>query len=173
MAKYKKKVVVFLAAVTLCGGALVLCRAQSAPAERAKPLFDSTGSLFAKDPNLLTKPPDNLNTRELFFKMMLAVLLVIVLGVAAVYTSKKLLPKITNLSGREIHVIETVHLGPRKAVHLLKIGNQRLLIGSTSECITKLADVTAAPEHNKTHLASSDVFSEMDLPSQQTDNMRI
>jgi len=50
--------------------------------------------------------------------------------------------RITNLPGRQIRIIETLRLGPRKAVHLLKIGNQRLLISSTGESITKLADLT-------------------------------
>ncbi len=91
--------------------------------------------------------------------MMVSVLLVITLGAAAVYASKKLLPKITSAPGREIHVIETVHLGPRKSLHLLKIGNQRILIGSTNETITKLADM--------------DDFSSMDVPSDQVENLRI
>ncbi|UCF42304.1 MAG: flagellar biosynthetic protein FliO [Planctomycetota bacterium] len=160
MARYKKKIVAFLAAVALCGGVLVVCHAQSAPAEAAKPSFENPNPIFAKDPNLITKGPDSLDTRELFFKLMVSVLLVIALGVAAIYASKRLLPKITNLPGRKIHVIETVHLGPRKSVHLVKIGNQRILIGSTNESITKLADI-------------NDAFSEIDLPSQQIDNLRI
>ena len=89
--------------------------------------------------------------------MMLSVLLVVALGAGVIYISKKFLPKITNLPGKQIRIIETVHLGPRKAVHLIEIGNQRFLIGSTSEGITKLADVTYA-------------FSEMDLSAQETDN---
>jgi flagellar biogenesis protein FliO len=48
------------------------------------------------------------------------------------------------LPGKQIHVLETTHLGPRKAVHLVKIGEQQLLIGSTNESITTLADVTGA-----------------------------
>ena len=75
---------------------------------------------------------------------MLSVLLVAVLGAAAIYASRKLLPRITNLPGKKIRIVETVHLGPRKALHLVEIGDQRLLIGSTNESITKLADVTAA-----------------------------
>lgn len=146
VAAYKKKIVAFLVVVALGSGALVLYSAQSTTTGPAKPLFDNSTSLFANDPNLSDKPPGSFDTRELFFKMMLAVLLVILLGVAAVYISKKLLPRITNLSGKEIRIIETVHLGPHRAVHLLKIGNQRLLIGSTGESITKLADVTAPPQ---------------------------
>ncbi len=142
MAAYKKKIVAVLVAVALGGGALVLCPAQSTTARPAKPSFDNSSSLFTNDPNLSVGSAGSLNTRELFFKMMFAVLLVVVLGVAAIYISKKFLPRIANLPGKKIRVIETVHLGPRKAVHLLKIGNQRFLIGSTSESITKLADVT-------------------------------
>ncbi|NQT03593.1 MAG: flagellar biosynthetic protein FliO, partial [Planctomycetes bacterium] len=48
----------------------------------------------------------------------------------------------TNLSGKEIRIAETVHLGPRKAVHLLEVGGRRFLIGSTNENITRLADLT-------------------------------
>ena len=101
-----------------------------------------TDSLFANDPNFANRAGDKLGIGELSYKMLISVLLVVVLGAAAIYVSKKLLPRITNLPGKEIRLVETVHLGPRKAVHLLKIGNQKLLIGSTSERITKLADVT-------------------------------
>ena len=81
---------------------------------------------------------------ELFFKMMLSVLLVAALGAAAIYVSRKLLPRLTNLPGKQIHILETAHLGPRKAVHLIKIGEQQLLIGSTNERITTLAHVADA-----------------------------
>ena len=128
----------------MVGGALVLCKAQSSTVGPTKPLPGNPGSLFAEDPNLLIEPSDDLGTRELFYKMMLSVLLVVVLGAAAIYISKKLGARITNLAGKEIRIIETAHLGPRRAVHLLKIGNQRILIGSTTEHITKLADVTEA-----------------------------
>jgi len=158
--RFKKKIVVFLASVAFCGGILVVCRAQSAPSDAAKSSFKGQNPIFAADPNLLKTGPDKLQTRELFLKMMVSVLLVIGLGIAAIYASKRLLPKITNAPGREIHVIETVHLGPRKSLHLLKIGNQRILIGSTSDSITKLAVL-------------NDDFSAMDVPSQQIDNLRM
>ena len=69
---------------------------------------------------------------------------VIILGVAAVYVSKKFLPKLTHASGKRVRVIETVHLGPRKTVHLLQVDDKQLLIGSTSDSITKLADVNVS-----------------------------
>lgn len=129
--------------------------AQSDIVGPAKALFDNSGSIVANDPNLPVEPVDSLGTRELFFKMLLAVLLVVVLGVAIIYISKKFLPSITNLSGKKVRIVETVHLGPRKTVHLLRVGNQQLLIGSTSDSITMLADVTNASA---------------DLSAQETDN---
>jgi len=81
---------------------------------------------------------------------------IVVLGAGAIYVSKKFGTRISNLPGKKIHIIETVSLGPRKTVHLLKIGSQGLLIGSTTESITKLADVT-------------DVLSEIEPRTTKTD----
>ena len=142
MAADRKKIVAFLVVAASCSSMLMICAAQSPSAKPAEPLFSSSSSLFANDPNFPVKPVNNNSSRELFFKMMVSVLLVVVLGAAAIYISKRFLPKITRLTGKEIRIIETVHIGPRKAVHLLKIGKRRLLIGSTNESITKLADVT-------------------------------
>lgn len=75
------------------------------------------------------------------YRMILAVSIVVALGVAALYTSKKVLPKFALPQGKKIKVLETVHLGSRKMVHLLEIGGQQILIGSTNDRITKLADI--------------------------------
>ena len=149
---YKKKFVAFLVTAVIVGAMLVVCSTQSATGESGaeKPEAKgqgskfTTGSLFAGDPNFSRKQDNTSGNKELFYKMMLSVLLVVALGAAAIYTSRKLLPRITNLPGKEIRIIETVHIGPRKTLHLLKIGNQSILLGSTGENITKLADVTDA-----------------------------
>jgi len=80
--------------------------------------------------------------RELFYKMLLSVSLVIVLAIAAVYVSKKLLPRFVNMPGKQIRVMETAYIAPRKGIHLIQVGNRRLLIGSTNDTVTMLADVT-------------------------------
>ncbi|MBA7652085.1 hypothetical protein ES703_59914 [subsurface metagenome] len=141
VAAYKKKIVAFLVAVALVSPSVCLGQTDG----------------FANDPNYSLSSANSPGTLAMFFKMMLSVLLVVALGAAAIYISKKFLPSITNPNGKKIRVIETAHIGPRKMVHLLKIGNQQLLIGSTSENITKLADVT-------------DALSEMDLSATKTDN---
>lgn len=74
--------------------------------------------------------------------MMVSILLVVGLGAAALYLSKKVLPRVARVSAKEIRVVETVYLGPRKALHLVEVGHHRLLIGSTHETITPLATVS-------------------------------
>ena len=76
--------------------------------------------------------------------MMFAIALVVGLGVVALYLSKRVLPKMARASAKEIRIIETVYLGPRKALHLVEVGRHRLLIGSTHDTITPLATVSEA-----------------------------
>ncbi len=90
--------------------------------------------------------------REFFYKMLVSILVVAVLGAGVIYLSKKLLPKMSNLPGKQIRVIETNHLGQRKSLHLINIGSRRLLIGSTNEAITMLADVTEPGQSFATEL---------------------
>jgi flagellar biogenesis protein FliO len=153
MVRYRKKKVVFLLIAMLGCGVILVCSAQSA-ADAEKPASNSGGtelensqsesnSLFGNDPNYLTNSNNGPGIRELFFKFMVSVLFIVALGAAGIYVSKRFLPKITNLSGKEIRITETVHLGSRKAVHLLEIGERRFLIGSTNENITRLADLTS------------------------------
>jgi len=142
---FKRKFAAFLAVTVLAAAALTVCAAQSAN-NTQKPLFDNSRPLFENEPNFAAGPYAQADTSKLMLKMTLAVLIVVGLGVTAIYVSKKVLPKITNLQGKEIHILETTHLGPRKAMHLVKIGNhRRLLIGSTNDSITTLADLTEAP----------------------------
>jgi flagellar biosynthetic protein FliO len=163
--RYRKKIVVFLITVALGSGVLFVCSAKSATdgteLENSK---SKSNSLFKKDPNFSTRTNDKPSFRKLFFEMMFSILFLVVLGVAAIYVSKRFLPKITNLSGKEIRIAETVHLGPRKAVHLLEIGNRRLLIGSTNENITRLADLTSPAA------ASAETSALTELSVQEMDN---
>jgi len=135
---------IFLAAVVLA----ILLWAGSAASEQKVP-EEQPGATAAENSSLSENTPtfkvpdaqDEFDPGKEFGKMMLTVLLVIVLGIGVLYLSKKVLPKISNSPARSIHVIETVHLGPRRCVHLLEVGDRRLLIGSTNENITKLAEI--------------------------------
>lgn len=136
----RKKIAMVFAGIIVAGSVVGLGtrapgRAEpdaSAP-QTQRPLFDDPS--FTQSSNL------TLGSKELFFKMMLSVLLVVGLAVGALYVSKKVLPNVTKPGGKEIQVIETTYLGPRKALHLIEIGGQRLLIGSTNESIATLAEI--------------------------------
>ena len=114
----KKKIVVVLMAIAMYSGSTFAYLPQSDANEGTKSLIANSGSLSGREPNLTVGSYGNHGDGELFFKMILMVLLVVAFGVVAIYLSKKLLPKITRMSGKRIQIAETVHLGPRKAIHL-------------------------------------------------------
>ncbi|MBN1818655.1 MAG: FliO/MopB family protein [Sedimentisphaerales bacterium] len=108
-----------------------------------------------KDPNSLSvKPPStplekmlqdrsSLPTGELLRKFAIAIGFVAFLGACAYFVSRRIMPKIAMPRGKEISVIETIPLGVRRSLHLVKIGaGRRILIGSTTDSITYLADVS-------------------------------
>ncbi len=166
----KRKFIALLAIVVLGGGVITAISpgetagqkpptTQPVENQSEESLFNNSNSLFKNDPNLLGGSDGSLTTRKLFYRMMFAVFFVIVLGVAVIYIFKKFVPKITNLAGRKIRIIETAHLGQRKTLYLLKIGSRELLIGSTNENITMLADVS----DNESSLEPPVVLSETDM----------
>lgn len=153
MTGFKKKIVVILIVAALGNGALIVRSVQSAANRTASEkmtlesnqsqLVNGTpkGGLFEKESSFSDESGYLAGQGEFFFRAMLAILFVVILGIAAIYVSKKLLPQIARMPGKEIRIVETVHLGPRKAVHLIDIGRRRFLIGSTNENVTKLADL--------------------------------
>jgi len=150
--KYTKKKFAFIAVSTLCFFVLFLYSAganssnvetQNQPADVNKvPKFETKeiSNIFSDDTDFSGE--SSISGTEIFYKIMLSVVFIIILGAAAIFMTKKFFPNIAKLQGKEIRVIETVHLGPRKSVHLLEIGKRRFLIGSTNENIRKLADLT-------------------------------
>ena len=98
-------------------------------------------SLFGQTPAPIELADDNLGNS--LYRMILSLVVVIGLAVGVMYASKKILPKVSGISGKRVQVIETVSLGSRRAVHLLQVGHQQILIGSTQNTITRLAELAA------------------------------
>ena len=130
-----------LCLVLLIGGGWISIAARSAD-HKAQPATTDSNTSFLADPNFASPADMSLSSRGLFARMMLCILLVAGLGAGMLYVSRKVLPKVASAPGKEIHVRETAYLGPRKALHLVEIGNHKLLIGSTNDSITALADLT-------------------------------
>ena len=80
------------------------------------------------------------------WKLLAYTLILLVLAGVAVFVLKRYLPKLgVNLgTGKNINVLETVHLGPKKTVHLLKVGSRTYLVAGTGEQVSILADVSDA-----------------------------
>jgi len=134
-------ILLFIAALGLRGSksATPLLLSQENAADASFNLQDTNSS---KEPNYLNNNLPKFETSELFYKMLTAVFIVIVLGIVAIYFSRKLLPRIAHIPGREIRIIETAHIGPRRSLHIIKVAHRKLLIAATNETITKLADLT-------------------------------
>jgi len=139
----QRKKVILLCILLVAGGGWVTLASRYG-GQRAEAAVQSTdpNAPFLSDPNRFSPADTSLGKGELFLRMMLSVGIIIGLGVAAVYASKRILPKVANAPGKEIHIRETAYLGPRKALHLVEIGSHKLLIGSTEQSITTLAHVT-------------------------------
>lgn len=148
--KKNKKNYLFIALTALCVFVLFLYSAGASSNNSTiqnkvsdsnqAPIYEPNKNIFSDDFNFTGN--SSINGTEIFYRIMLSIVFVLILGAAAIFITKKYLPKIAKLQGKEIQVIETVHLGPRKSVHLIEIGKRRFLIGSTNENIRKLADLT-------------------------------
>ena len=154
MAKSKMKFVVLLA-VLISAGVFLPAVAKVTATLSAQQEQDSSiltapeqaqndGLDSQSESNATNQEFESLGGREFFYKMLLSLLLVIALGIAAVYFSKKLLPRFTNTQGKQIRVLETAYIAPRKGIHLIQAGTRHLLIASTNENITMLADITGS-----------------------------
>lgn len=126
----------------ICGAAVP----QTALAEKSQNyIFADANGLFPNDANTASyNPIESKTTRQLFWTTFKAVVFVAILGVAAIYLAKKFLPAVRNVAAKDIRVTETVSLGHRKALHLVAVGDRRILIASCPERISMLADVTNA-----------------------------
>jgi len=81
---------------------------------------------------------------DMLRRMMAYTLVILVLGAAALFVVKKVLPKLGAAQGRNISVLETVYLGPKKSLHLLRVGTQRFLVAGSRDEISMLGEVTSA-----------------------------
>ena len=91
---------------------------------------------------------DSASTRDLLARMLAAMVVIVLLGVLAIIVIKRVLPRISRIrpGGKRISVLETAYLGPRQSVHLVQVGGRKLLIASSKDHISMLADVTSGFE---------------------------
>lgn len=86
-------------------------------------------------------PEPSIDFSWLFIKVVLAM---IVVCVTAYFGIKYLLPKgsfIKKSSRSEIEILERFPLEPRKSLYILKVGNRRVLIGTTENSVHSLLEL--------------------------------
>jgi len=121
-----------------------LCRAGEDTTRTDKSKSEGELSTWSLDDLDLDKGTSQAQS-NLMRQFALAIGFVALLGGGAWYVSKKFGPKLAITRGKELSIVETIHLGSHRALHLLDVGGrQKLLIGSTNENINILADVTEA-----------------------------
>ena len=80
--------------------------------------------------------------KGLVLQMLAYVLVILVVGGIAIIVVKKWAPKLHAGKGRNISMIETLYLGPRKTVHLIEASGRRFLIGAGNDNISMLTELT-------------------------------
>jgi len=143
---------VLIAAVICWGCVCIVCADQAVADANESSVF--SGSVFKSSRDF--EPADD-SLGDALRRMVIAVIIIIALGIGAMVAAKKVLPGFSQMQGKKIKVIETVHLGSRKSVHLLQVGDQQILVGSTSERLTRLADIFPEKEFPLPQPESSEV----------------
>lgn len=77
------------------------------------------------------------------WQMLAASVVILTLGGIGLVITKKFLPRIASRGSKKISIAETLHLGPKKAVHLLKVGTEFFLIADTRQGMGLLGKVDA------------------------------
>lgn len=74
---------------------------------------------------------------SVFFKLLLVILLII--GVAVV--AKRYMTGRPMGKERQMQVVETLALNPKRALHIVKVGGQTLLIGATDQSVSLISEL--------------------------------
>jgi flagellar biogenesis protein FliO len=87
----------------------------------------------------------DVDTGKMLWQTLAYLVVLALLGGLAVFALRRLSPRLKSAGGgRGLAIAETVHIGPRKTVHVLQVGSRRILIASSRDEIAMLADVTDA-----------------------------
>jgi len=141
-----------LVGIGLAALAAATCRADPA-ADTPHTLFSETDKATGTDANMPEPEPDDDNpglgserfdSGSLFAQSVAAVFVILVLGAAAIFVVKRLLPRLGIAQGRRINVLETVYLGSRRSLHMVQVGDRTLLVGDTRDRLGLLADLTGS-----------------------------
>ena len=93
--------------------------------------------------------PFDLGSKEnesgrLLWESLAATIVILVLGGVSLFVVKRVMPRLGVGRGKRLALMETLSLGSQKSVHLIQVGDRRLLVGASRDGVRMLADVTDA-----------------------------
>ncbi|NBB95036.1 MAG: hypothetical protein GVY16_04775 [Planctomycetes bacterium] len=100
---------------------------------------------FQRKPLPLPETSDSKRPANLMSELLATAVVIVLLGIVTWIVLKYLLPRCRRTTPtRNIRVVETTNLNTRQAVVLVEVGTRRLLLASTRERVSMLADVSDA-----------------------------
>ena len=169
--------------LAVLAGAGMMLAAGSVPARAAAPEAKASPEARADQPTPSDKPapiglPDRTLPRlgtddqasaRLLWQSLAAVLVILALGGVGTWAVRRLLPRMTAARGNRMQLLETFHLAPQQALHLMRVGDLNLLIGASRERLTLLADVTGAVRQAAGEAAGGAKRARFTLPADDAD----
>jgi flagellar biosynthetic protein FliO len=96
----------------------------------------------------------------------LRLIVVLLVMVAAFWILRRIQGNGWKGAHRQLQVLETTHLTPRRTIHLIQIGDRKLLIGATDQSISLLTELDEQPDE---HLDPSVSFEDLlDISTEST-----
>ena len=112
---------------------------------RSRPVPAALGGGTYGDQDLTLEDDPDRGPGAVLRRMMAYTLVILVLGGVGLFVVRKLLPRLGATQGKKhISVLETVYLGPKKSLHLLRVGAQRFLVAGSRDGVSMLGEVTSA-----------------------------
>jgi flagellar biosynthetic protein FliO len=94
---------------------------------------------------------------SVFLKLIVVVLVMI----AAFWVLRRVQGGGWKATNRQVQVLETTHLTPRRTLHLIQIGERKLLIGATDQSISLITEIDELPsEHVDPNANFADLLAE-------------
>jgi flagellar biogenesis protein FliO len=120
--------------------------AETQPAERPA---------FHRKPLPLPEKSDGKRPENLMSELLAMVVVILLLGIVTWIVLKHVLPRLRGTTPtRNIRIIETTNLNSRQAIVLIEVGQRRLLLASTRERVSMLADVSEAGTQTSSEFAA-------------------
>ena len=106
----------------------------------------ASGALFSISGNSsITKDPLG-STPFYFISAIIKLIVVLLLIVGASIVFRRWVQPIANGKNiRQMRLLESIRLSPRQALHMIQIGDQRMVIGATDQNISVIASLSGTP----------------------------